>query len=74
LATDLATAATDIYSRQYPAHVEDLRVQVRQVRHDEYEDRLDHAHLMGEPGDEAGGEAPDYTYDRAADRHYQERS
>lgn len=62
-----------IYLRQYAGQVEDLRAEVCQVRHHEYKDRLDHAHLMRKPGDEAGGETPNYTYDRATERHHQKR-
>ena len=63
-----------IYLRQNAGHVKDLGVQVRQVSHDEYEDRLDHANLMGEPRDETSGEAPYHADYRATDRHHEERS
>lgn len=53
--------------------MEDLRAEVSQVRHHEYEDRLDHAHLVSKSGHEASSETPNYTYERAADRHHQER-
>lgn len=63
-----------IYLRQYAGQVEDLRAEICQVRHHEYEDRLYHAHLVSKPGHEASGETPNYTYDRATDRHHQKRS
>ena len=63
-----------IYLRQNAGHVKDLGVQVRQVSHDEYEDGLDHANLMGEPRDETSAEAPYHADYRAADRHHEERS
>lgn len=53
--------------------MEDLRAEVSQVCHDEYEDRLDHAHLISESGHEASSETPNYTYEYPADRHHQER-
>lgn len=67
------TSRSIIYLRQYAGQVEDLRAEVCQVRHHEYEDGLDHAHLMSEPGHKASGETPNYTYERAADCHHQER-
>lgn len=63
-----------IYLRQYAGQVEDLCAEVCQVRHHEDEYRLDHAHLMCKPGHEASSETPNYTYDRATDRHHQKRS
>lgn len=53
--------------------MEDLSAEVSQVRHHEYEDRLDHAHLISKSGHEASSETPNYTYEHTADRHYQER-
>lgn len=63
-----------VYSRQYAGHMKDLGVQVGQVGHDEYEDGLDHANLVGEPCNETGTEAPYHSYYRATDRHHKERS
>lgn len=54
--------------------MKDLGVQVGQVGHDEYEDGLDHANLMGEPCNETGTKAPYHPYYRATDRHHEERS
>ena len=51
--------------------MEDLGVEVGQVAHDEDEDGLDDAHVVGEARDESGEEAPDDADRRAAQRHHQ---
>lgn len=61
------------YSRKNSAHMEHLRIQIRQVRHDEYEDGFDDAHLVGEPSHQPGGEPPHHADARAAHRHGEER-
>lgn len=52
--------------------MKNLGVEISQVRHDEYEDGLDHANLMGESRNETGGEAPYHPYYRPTDRHDEE--
>ena len=59
--------------RQNAGHVEYFSVEVGQVAHDEDEDGLDDEHVIGEPGDEAGEEAPNDANQRPAQRHHQER-
>ncbi len=52
--------------------MEDLRVEVGHVGHDEDEERLQDAGVVGEPGDEAGEVAPDDTDEGTAEGHHQE--
>ena len=46
--------------------MEDFRIQVSQVAHDEDEDGLNDADVVGETGDETGEEAPDDADQSAA--------
>lgn len=52
--------------------MEDFSIQICQIRHDEYEDRLDDAHLMGEPGHQTSGESPYDSYYGATEGHHEE--
>lgn len=59
------------HSRKYPAHVEHLGVKIRQIRHDENEDRFNDPDFMGEPGHETCSEAPHHADAGATDSHHE---
>lgn len=52
--------------------MEDFSIQIRQIRHYEYEDRLDDPHLMGEPGHQTSGKSPYDSYYSTAKGHHEE--
>lgn len=54
--------------------MEDLSIEVGQVRHDEDEDGLYDSDLVCVPSDEACKEAPQDANDSATKRHHKERS
>ncbi len=59
-------------SREDAGHVEDFRVQISQVAHDEDENGLDNTNVIGEARDETSKEAPDDADQGATDGHNKE--